>query len=255
LHKAYFASTAGPLTPKLIAEQIGLSVKALSSVVGNPIKSVFFGDKSSEQQIVSQAFLWGVLNYLRAHAALATVADWENQLRQLKFSSPTSWEFDWINSLSGQFNTRSRDVVRTVFTNVFEHRALPGGVTDIPNYLRGGQAYITFRFSKLTPTGQASRRADSWRDEQVVSGYTGTLSATNGGSDNYHVRLNESSWNVAGVRITDKGAPPGTILDLTDEFESGFNLKEYGDSGRLKLYVELEFYGGTKKSADVDIAW
>jgi hypothetical protein len=55
--------------------------------------------------------------------------------------------------------------------------------------------------------------------------------------------------------ITIKGAPPGTILDLTDEFESGFNLKEYGNSGRLKLYVELEFYGGTKKSADVDIAW
>ena len=255
LHKAYFANTSTPLTPQLIAEQVGLSVKALSFVVGNPVKSVFFGDKSSEQQIVSQAFLWGVLNYLRTHAALATVADWENELRQLKFAPPTSWEFDWINSLSGQFNTRSRDVVRTVFTNVFEHRALPGGVTDIPNYLRGGQASITFRFSRLTPTGQASRREGTWWDEPVVSGYTGTLSATKGDSENYHVRLTEPSWNVAGVRITDKGASPGTIIDLTDDFESGTNLKEYSDSGKLKLYVELEFYGGTKKSADVDITW
>lgn len=254
-HKAYYANTQQPLPPQTIAEQIGLAVKALSIVVGNPARSVFFGEGAKEQQIVSQAYLWGVLNFLRTHQPLLSVAAWEQELRELKFAPPTSWEFDWITSLSGPINTRSRDVVREVFTNVFENRALPPHVGSIPDYLRGGQASVTLRFSRLTPAGRASKTAGSWRDEEVVSGFTGTLSATKDDTENFHVKLAEMSWNVASVRITDKGATPGTVLDLTDDFDSGINLKDYKDTGRLQLYVVLEFYGGMKKSADVDITW
>jgi hypothetical protein len=255
LHKAYFSNTPSPLPPQTAAEQVGMAVKALSTLIPHPLNSVFFGDPDHEQIIVTQAFLWGVMQLLRCHGPLPTINDWENQLKQLKFAAPTNWEFDWKTSLSGPFNTRSRDVVRQVFSTVFEHRALPHPTTDIPNYLRGGHAELTFRFSQLTPSGQASRRAGSWRDELVSPGYTGTISANAGALASPHVRLAARTVNVANVRITDKGATPGTIVDLSDWFESGFDLQELRPTGKLRLYVEIEFYGGTKKTADVDITW
>lgn len=139
-YKAYFANTPSPLPPQAVSEQIGMAVKALASLVAHPMRSVFFGDPGHEQLIVTQAFLWGIMQFLRCHGTLLTISDWERELRQLKFAAPTSWEFDWTTSLSGQFNTRSREVVRQVFSAVFENRALPHPTTDIPNYLRGGHA-------------------------------------------------------------------------------------------------------------------
>lgn len=257
LYKGYFSNARPAMAPQAVAEQLGLAVKALSTLVGNPDRSVFFGGPNHEQEIVSQAFLWGVLSYLRQNnpSPLRSVSDWEQELRKLMFAPPARWEFDWTVSLAGPANTKSKKAVRDVFTSIMTNGVIPHGVTEIPSYLKGAQATIDFRFATVTPSGLGSRGAGNQHTDTVQPGNTCTLNANQSGSQHYHVKIVNPSGNIAGICITDKDAPPGTQMDLTDEFESGISLLDRKATGRLKLLIRYEFYGATFKTADVDIAW
>ena len=142
----YFNQPAptGHLTSRAVAEQLTLAHRALVSAVANPNQSVFFGSGSYGQKIMQDAFIAGVLTYLRVHGP---TTNWQVELSNIAVPT-TNWNFSWVLSLNGEEGSISKNLAIAVFTEAFRLRGLPvSGSTNIADILRGNNAEIILECS------------------------------------------------------------------------------------------------------------
>lgn len=239
----------GTLPPTELAKEIGKSYISLKNVVSTPKESVFFGEGDYEQTIIQDAYIVGVLGFLVENG---TPNDWETILRSLEFDT-TNWNFrNWVTSLGGRAATTSKDIARSVFSEVFRNQTLPENTSNLADYLRGDRAQIEFEFSHLTEKGYASTR-----DRMSFTLSAGDRTSTNIGSRR-HVTVSDRSTNVGKVEILDRElirrGRPVQYKEL--QRKNGYIVldpEEHTDP--LQLHVNFHHYGDNKTSAEIDISW
>lgn len=235
------------LEPNDLAKEMCLARTALASVIRTPVvRSVFFGDESHHQKIMEDAFWSGVLRYLATHGAPRS---WRDVLRTLHFDS-TNWDFSWKVSLHGQNQSTSKALAINVMEHIFSKRKLPGGSNSIADLLRGNGAKFELEAFKLTSAGRRSRRQAEVLEVRRGDTRSFPIEACVG------IRLRNRSLNIQEVKVTDKQAPPGTLVLYRDVLKkSGMILDEQRHKNPLELLFTLKHYGGVTSTADVQIDW
>jgi hypothetical protein len=178
-------------------------------------------------------------------------ASWEDLLRTLHFDR-TTWDFSWIVSLHGRDQTRSKTLAVCVMSEIFRNKSLPAGSTNLADYLRGNNAGFQLEGFYLTSAGRSSRTRI--KKESYIKGAVVTFDA----DDRKGIRvLHTHSTNIKEIQITDKGAPPGTLVEYKDmRTKRGLILdKTRHKYPLLDLLFTLFHYGGVKSTADITIQW
>lgn len=235
------------LGPNELAREMCLARTALASVINTSVdRSVFFGDEAHHQKIMEDAFWAGVLRYLAMHGAPRS---WRDILRSLHFDR-TSWDFSWKVSLHGQNQRTSKKLAITVMEYLFSRRQLPSGSKSIADFLRGNGAQFELEAFRLTSAGRRSARN------------TQVLMVRKGDTTSFPIepcvgiRLRKRSLNIQEVTVTDKQAPPGTLVPYREVLrKGGMILNEERHKNPLELLFTLKHYGGVKSTADVQIDW
>jgi hypothetical protein len=197
---------------------------------------------------MEDAFWHGALTHLRFHGAPSS---WVELLRKLKFDQ-TSWDFSWKVSLHGKDQSRSKSLAIRVMGNAFQDGALSSGANNIADFLRGNGAGIDLVAYKRNASGRIDSK--SLRTLTVKKGDTQTFPV----EDRGWVRVPKSGItpNIAEVEITDKRAPPGTLVRYSDILNAkGLNLDSARHKTPLELLVTIHHYGGVSSTADIDILW
>jgi hypothetical protein len=239
--REYYSRAGSTLGPGVIAEQIALSVLALSrSVITPTANSAFFGDVAHRQRYLMDAYLVGVLTYLLQHGV---PTDWENLLQTLKFNA-SNWDVTgWVQSTGGNFGNVSQRVANSVFRDMFANRAL-GVSTDIPSWLAGDGAELTLLASDPGPGG--TRRNRLVTPLQI----NGTKPLNIGAAR--RLKLDGNSINVGKLRIFDESRPLASEYTLSS-LRRGVILPQ--SPGSLRLLVGAEYYGGSRSELKINITW
>ena len=234
------------LDPYDLAKEMCLARIALASVIRTPVdRSVFFGNESHHQKIMEDAFWSGVLRYLAVRGAPRS---WKDILRTLRFDS-TNWDFSWKVSLHGRHQSTSKKLAIKVMEDIFHKRKLPSGSNSIADLLRGNGAQFQLEAYRLTPAGYRSTRQ------------TKVLKVRRGDTTSFPIepcvgiRLLNRSLNIQDVVVTDKKAPPGTLVEYKQVLRGGMKLNESSHKKPLELLFTLKHYGGVRSTADVQIDW
>ena len=235
------------LTPDELAKEMCLARTALESVMTTPVeRSVFFGRESHHHKIMEDAFWSGILSHLCAHHPPQS---WKDLLRKLRFDT-TNWDFSWKIGLHGRDQSRSKKLATKVMQQIFWERQLPKGSSNIADFLRGNGAQFELEAFKLTPTGRRSQLQT--QSLQVRKGDTVTFPI----GQRAGIRLLNSSPNIQEIQVTDKKAPPGTLVAYKKVLQtSGLILDESLHKNPLELLFTLIHYGGVTSTADVDVGW
>ena len=247
--RSYYSAqkSASELEPDNLAKEMCLARIALTSVIKTPVdRSVFFGDESHHQKIMEDAFWSGVLRYLAMRGAPRS---WTDILRTLRFDS-TNWDFSWKVSLHGRDQSTSKALAIKVMEDVFSKRQLPSGSNSIADLLRGNGAQFELEAFRQTSAGRRSARR------------TEVLKVRRGDTTSFPIepcvgiRLRNRSLNIQEVEVTDKQAPPGTLVPYKEVLKKGgMILDEERHKNPLELLFTLKHYGGVKSTADVQIDW
>lgn len=239
--KEYFERPGANLGPAVVAEQIALSVLALSrSVITPTADSAFFGDTNHRQKYLMDAFLVGVLTYLLRHGV---PTDWENVLQALRFNA-SNWDVTgWVQSTGGNFGNVSHRVANSVFQDMFAKRVL-GVSSDIPSWLAGDGAELTLLASDPGPGGTRRNRLVS------TLPINGTKPLNIGAAR--RLKLDHNSINVGKLRIFDESRPFGSEYTLSS-LKRGVVLPQA--PGSLRLLVGAEYYGGSRSELKINITW
>lgn len=244
----YGAPTAGAtlLDPPRLAEQIARAVLALAQAdTTTQPKSAFFGEAKARQKYMEEGFITGVLTYLRLSGAPAD--SWEQVLKDLGFTT-ANWDFTgWVVTTGGNTGTLSKNVASGTFKKVFGTGSLPSGVDDIPTYLRGDSAGITFQSSELTEAGNP-RTPGRVTHSLPVSGVKKIDLGTR-----RHLKLSGTTVNVGQLEVRDS----------RDTFSDQFSVRALkrgivmpDGGGRIELQIQAAMYGGTKQPPlTLEIAW
>ena len=235
------------LGPDELAKEMCLARIALAAVIRTPVdRSVFFGKESSHhQKIMEDAFWSGVLRYLAVHGCPRS---WRDVLRTLNFDS-TNWDFSWKVSLHGRDQSTSKALAIKVMEDIFSKRQLPSGSNSIADLLRGNGARFELEAFRLTSAGRRSPRQ------------TEVLEVRRGDTTSFPIepcvgiRLRNRSLNIQEVAVTDKQAPPGTLVEYKKVLKGGMVLDESSHKNPLELLFTLKHYGGVTSTADVQIGW
>ena len=235
------------LKPVALAKEMCLARIALVSVIKTAVdRSVFFGDESHHQKIMEDAFWSGVLRYLAVHGVPPS---WRDVLRTLRFDE-SSWDFSWRVSLHGRNQTTSKALAIKMMEDIFSKRQLPSGSNSIADLLRGNGAQFELEAFRLTSAGRRS------------TSQTKVLGVRKGDTTSFPIepcvgiRLRNRSLNIQEVEVTDKQAPPGTLVPYKDVLRnSGLILDEERHKNPLELLFTLKHYGGVTSTADVQIDW
>ena len=253
IRKNYYADAEKPLVPEVLADEMGSALRALHAVVAAPKdKTVFFGDGDWAQVAMQDAFLLGVLSYLKADGQ---PDDWVVVLKGLDFHK-TDWKFkSWITTVGGKAGTDSRNVAQRAFASAFAANELPtagGSHQDLANYLRGNRAEVRVWFSRLNAE---SRPVRAGRQEVVlIRGEDGSREAEH----HRHVRV-DPSWrksNIARLEVVDATsnvANPKKLPELLSA--AGMILPEDAEDRELQIAVNMIFYGGRSADAKLTIRW
>lgn len=240
----YYLKPGTHLAPEALAHQLGQALIALSTNDATATNaSGFFGDPSHRQKYLQDAFLVGVCNYLLRHPAPAS---WTPILQTLMFSA-SDWDVSpWVVSTGGNTGNTSRKVANAVFADCFGRAALPASVSDIPTYLAGDSATISFRASELLASGRA-KKPGAMEVDYPLSGNK----ALNIGARR-HLKLIAQSLNIGKLEIVDAASP------LAGEFtasrlKSGVSLP--AAKGAVRLLIGAEFYGGTRNELTLTVTW
>ena len=252
VYESYFNAQiqASTLTPAELAREMCAARRALEAVTAGTqtSNSVFFGDDAHHQKIMEDAFWHGALSYLRFHGAPAS---WMDVLRTLKFDQ-TSWDFSWKVSLHGKDQSRSKSLAMRVMGNAFQTGVLPTGVNNIADYLRGSGAGIELVAYRKKASGGIDKK--SLKELAVKKGDTQTFPV----EDRDWIRVAKSgiTANIAEVDVTDKKAPPGTLVKYNEILsKKGLNLDAARHKTPLELLVTIHHYGGVSSTADIDVLW
>ena len=248
LRSYYSAQKTQPeMDPDELAKEMCLARIALASVIRTPVdRSVFFGNDSHHQKIMEDAFWAGILRYLALHGAPRS---WRDILRTLRFNS-TNWNFSWKVSLHGRDQSTSKALAIKVMEDIFSKQQLPSGSNSIADLLRGNGAQFELEAFKLTSAGRRSTLQ------------TAVLKVRRGDTTSFPIescvgiRLLNPSLNIQEVDVTDKQAPPGTLVPYREVLRTaGMILDEQRHKNPLELLFTLKHYGGVKSTADVQIDW
>lgn len=240
----YYARPSSSLSPQALAEQISLALLALTrNDTTTSSNSAFFGDPNHRQRYMQDGFILGVLNYLRSHGVPSS---WDAVLQALKFNV-TTWDVTpWVVTTGGNSGNVSRTVANSVFELVFGLGALPAGIGDLPTFLSGDAAEVTFRNAKLTPAGRPSRT----NFVDTVFPINGNK-ALNVGADR-HIRLVNQAANIGKLSIIDQSQPLSSDYSAA-RLRRGIHLPPGG--GTLRLIVGAEYFGGTKSELKLTVSW
>lgn len=235
------------LKPDDLAKEMCLARIALASVIKTPAdRSVFFGDEAYHQKIMEDAFWSGVLRYLAAHGAPPS---WRDVLRTLRFDS-TDWDFSWKVSLHGRHQSTSKKLAINVMEDIFSNRKLPDGSNNIADLLRGNGAQFELEAFRLTSVGR--RSAFQPAVLEVRRGDTRSFPI----GECAGIRLRNRTLNIQEVVVTDKQAPPGTLVEYRKVLRGGgMILDKSSHKNPLELLFTLKHYGGETSTADVRIDW
>jgi hypothetical protein len=238
------------LAPLALAEQMSAARRALEAVSGSTpsAKSVFFGDDNHHQKIMEDAFWHGVLTHLCHHQPPGS---WQDVLRTLKFDQ-TSWDFTWKVSLHGRYQSRSKHLAARIMGNAFTRMALPQGINSIADYLRGNAAEFRLDAYKLNTSQRFARGTIA--SLQVRSGNTMSFPI----QDRVALKINkkEITENIEEIEVTDKRAPPGTLVKYDNILRGkGLLLDPAKHKNPLELLFTLHHYGGVTSTANIDVVW
>jgi DGQHR domain-containing protein len=253
VRKHYFADTEGPLEPEDLADCLGSAVRALRTVVQAPQeRSVFFGRPEYAQVAMQDAFLIGVLAFVKESGV---PADWEAVLKGLQFHT-TDWKFHaWVSTLGGKAGTDSRIVAQRVLVTAFKENRLPtteGDDQNLADYLRGNRAQVRLHMSRTNAEGRplpAGRQSITLLRGEDASREVG---------EHLHVRI-DPSWrrtNIARLDVIDATsnvANPTKITELASA--SGLRLDPKAEDRELQVAVNMIFYGGRSSDAKLTIRW
>ena len=230
-----------------LAKEMCRARTALASVIKTPVdRSVFFGDEAHHQKIMEDAFWAGVLRYLAAHGAPQS---WRDVLRTLHFDE-TNWDFSWKVSLHGRDQSTSKALATKVMEDIFSKRQLPDRSNSIADLLRGNGAQFELEAFRLTSAGR--RSTNQTKVLEVRRGDTRSFPI----EPCVGIRLGDRSLNIQEVEVTDKQAPPGTLVLYKEVLrKGGMMLDKARHKNPLELLFTLRHYGGEKSTADVQIDW
>jgi DGQHR domain-containing protein len=247
IFKFYYnrSNTQQQLNPDELAEQIAMAHGALAQVVPQPHdKSVFFGKSDHYQQIMADAFLAGVLEYLRE---VGRPNDWASILRILKFDQ-TNWNFNWVVSLAGQANETSKKIATDVFTKSFREVSLPNQTSNLADYLRGDQAKIQVLCSEVASNGKVLKTNTIQID--LMSGSIVSQQIT----PRTHIRIVNSSPNIGKVVAYDK-QKPGFSPRYPELQKKGLTISSSEHSNPIELQFQFHHYGNNTRNADISLTW
>lgn len=236
----------GALEPPEVAEEIARAVLALAQAdTATQARSAFFGESKARQKYMEEGFITGVLTYLRLIGRPAN--GWDQVLKDLGFTT-ANWDFTgWVVTTGGNTGTLSKNVAKGTFKQVFGAGSLPVGVEDIPTYLRGDSASITFQSSDLTPAGNP-RTPGRVTHELPVSG----VKKIDLGSRR-HLKLSGTTVNVGQLEVRDSRDT------FSDQFSAaalkrGIVMPAGGE--RVELKLQASMYGGIKQPPlTLEITW
>lgn len=234
------------LEPPQLAEQLALALVALAqSDTTTRKRSAFFGESKARQKYMEEAFVTGVLAFLGTRGLPPD--GWKKLLSELAFTS-ANWDFTgWVVTTGGNTGTLSKKVANNTFIDIFSRGSLPHGVDDIPTYLRGDSARLSFQSSGLTPSGQP-RRPGRAKHDLPVSGVKKLDLA-----GRRHLKLTETTANVGQLEIRDS----------KDTFSEQFSMRALrkgvvlpDGGGRIELQIQASMYGGTKQPPlTLEVVW
>ena len=243
--KHYHQSPLNPaiptLTPSLLAREVASAFNALIALVRGPKEdTVFFGHSSHNQTIVQDAFLAGVCSYLRNHLP---PPDWQTVLRNLAFDT-TNWNFHtWVRGLGGENQKNSQTVIEKCFLDVFKNNSLGGLATNWVDLLKGNNASVEMKFSKISASGR--RLTAQTVVSTLVRGNTVTVSMNAA----KHIMFQKASINIAKLEILDANSPLSAVV----RYPAGGFVVNNAMTFPLNLKVVMHFYGGHKSEIDVAI--
>jgi DGQHR domain-containing protein len=234
------------LPPFELSQQIGLAYLALTQVVQVHDKSVFFGESTSGQRIMQDAFIVGILSYLLHHGVPPS---WESIFRTLAFHT-TNWNFSWIVTLNGTAQTISKKLAINIFSKAFRESKLPTDQSNLADYLSGDSATLELEFSHLTST-QKPAKQDKHR-YTLMTGSKRSIPIT----PRKHVKKSDSSENIGKLTFIDKRpSPTGIPIEYRELSRGGIVLDPAKHHSPLELVINMEHYGGVTSRAEVNILW
>ena len=237
------------LNPNDLAVQLSLAHTALTQVVRPPHdRTVFLGAGDHAQVIMQDALLAGILEYMLNRGVPAS---WVDVFRTLGFQT-TIWDFSWKRSLHGNAGKLSKELARHIFIKIFRDAALPAGVTNLADYMKGDSAEFLLEAFEVNATGRI--RPATRLEFRRGGGARTTFSI----GPRTVLRLKRSSLNVAKVVVTDKNSPPGNLVDYSTDMNSKAGLRLDPNKHKrplLELLFTLHHYGDNKTSSEIDIDW
>ncbi|GDY76152.1 hypothetical protein SAV31267_056370 [Streptomyces avermitilis] len=231
------------LNPSELAAELSHAYIALHQTVGNHASSVFFGKAQSQQTIMQEAFLVGVLARALTYGS---TADYRSLLQELKFQN-TNWDFSWVRALSGPANTVSKRIARNVLEDALVRGALPEASGNLADHLKGNGAAVVLTFSRLTPAGRPAKQGKE--QYKMLRGATGSHNA----GTTTHVKATEQTSNVGDFEILD-AKTVGRPLRYKEIEGRGLCLNgEY--SNPLEIVVVMKHYGDLSSQSELQINW
>jgi hypothetical protein len=234
------------LQPLDLAQQMAFAHDALTQVVTNPSKSVFFSnEKQVGHKVMQEAFWFGVFSRLVTNGA-STQKEWVSFLTGLNFRGVGMWDFSWVLTMNGTEGTLSKAIAIKVFDKIFKAGAVSEPNFNWGDWLKGNNAQVRFTFSNLTPAGNKSPKGAKMYE--LANGNDLSL-PTEG---RVHVQILSLTDNIGKVEIIDGSS---TVHEPLKYSGKGFVLDPKTHSNPLKVTVKMYCYGGITKTAKASIVW
>lgn len=253
ISKYYFNETSNfdHLSSVQLANQISMAFEVLKHKVRAPQpKSVFFGDQNFAHKIMCDAFLVGVLTYLRRQKKDPDETDWGNLLESLSFHT-TDWNFQQHVISSSRWVDKSKVLALDVFSNVFEKASLPENVNDIWDYLSGDQLFVELEFKHLNANDNAIQR-----DMNKVKFGRGDKKTVPMHGRRYF-KVSHRSPNAKHIEIVDEKSSPSDPITFKMSGEYLRPPKVHLDNASqdpLTLTIKCILYGGIEEKITISLA-
>jgi hypothetical protein len=151
-------SKFGHLAFDKLALQISMAFESLKTTVSLPHdKTVFFGDKNYCHKIMCDAYLVGILSFLRKVNTNPSEVDWDLLLKKLNFHQ-TDWNFQQHVNPNSRWVDKSKNLAFDVFSQIFSDSSLPANVSNVWDYLSGDQMSIEIEFKHVNAKGNAIKK-------------------------------------------------------------------------------------------------
>lgn len=243
LKDRYFKSQGGmhQLTENDVAEQIGLAVHALKSVVTRETdRSAFFGGQRSEQKYFRDGFISGVCAYLKENGK---ARDWLQVLKDLNFDH-TDWDVSgWVNSTSGRAGTISKKLAFDCFDSVFQSGSMPENVDNICELLQGALSFLQIEYKLVDEEGNPVRNSGGKIKLELPGGIE--KRSENIPLNARYIKITSPSKNAGPVSISLKEKPFDDQYSFS-EFKKGkvFQSNELKAlKNKIVLNIKVDFYG------------